>query len=100
MKREASKFFSGAFAALAFAHAAYAVITSRAMIEDIVFLGRRWGVGFVWTEAGVYSAISLALGYLGWFAKTPPGQQLPDPSRGTSGGPAAAENDDAHLVGR
>ena len=29
-------------------------------------LGRKWGVGFMWTEAVIYSAISMALAYRGW----------------------------------
>lgn len=66
MNREVCKFFSGSFAALAYAHAAYAVATSRGIINEPVFLGRRWGVGYMWTEAAVYSAVSLALGYVGW----------------------------------
>jgi hypothetical protein len=69
MKREACKFLSGSFAALAYAHAGYAVATSRGIINEPVFLGRRWGVGYMWTEAAVYSAISLALGYVGWHSK-------------------------------
>lgn len=70
MKREVCKFFSGSFAALAYAHAAYAVATSRGMIDEPVFLGRRWGVGYMWTEAVVYSAVSVALGYAGWGNRT------------------------------
>lgn len=66
MNREVCKFFSGAFAALAYAHAAYGVATSRGIINEPVFLGRSWGVGYMWTEAAVYSAVSLALGYVGW----------------------------------
>lgn len=66
MNREVCKFFSGSFAALAYAHAAYAVATSRGIVDEPVFLGRRWGVGYMWTEAAVYSAVSLALGYVGW----------------------------------
>lgn len=69
MKREFAKFFSGAFAALAYAHAAYAVATERGIINEPVFLGRRWGAGYMWTEAAVYSGVSLALGYAGWIAK-------------------------------
>jgi hypothetical protein len=69
MKREACKFFSGSFAALAYAHAAYAVATDRGIISEPIFLGRRWGVGYMWTEAAVYSAVSLALGYFGWMSK-------------------------------
>lgn len=66
MNREVCKFLSGSFAALAYAHAAYAVATSRGIISEPVFLGRRWGVGYMWTEAAVYSAVSLALGRRGW----------------------------------
>ena len=66
MNREVCKFFSGSFAALGYAHAAYAVATSRGIINEPVFLGRRWGVGFMWSEAAIYSALALALGYVGW----------------------------------
>ncbi len=68
MNREACTFFSGAFAALAYAHAAYAVATSRGIISEPVFMGRRWGVGYMWSEAAVYAAVSGALGYAGWLA--------------------------------
>jgi hypothetical protein len=78
MKREVCKFLSGSFAALAYAHAAYAVATDRGIISEPVFLGRRWGVGYMWTEAAVYSAVSLALGYVGWIAK--PQEQLQKPA--------------------
>ena len=77
MKREVCKFFSGAFGGLAYAHAAYAVATSSGMIDEPVFRGRRWGVGYMWTEAVVYSAISLALGYAGWIAKAEERLQKP-----------------------
>jgi len=69
MNREACKFFSGAFAALGYAHAAYAVATSQGVINEPVFLGRRWGVGFMWTEAVIYTALALALGRIGWGAE-------------------------------
>jgi hypothetical protein len=78
MNREVCKFFSGSFAALAYAHAAYAVATSRGIINEPVFLGRRWGVGYMWTEAAVYSAVSLALGYVGWISR--PQEQLQEPT--------------------
>ena len=78
MNREVCKFFSGSFAALAYAHAAYAVATSSGVINEPVFLGRRWGVGYMWTEAAVYSAVSLALGYAGWISKP---QQEPEKPR-------------------
>lgn len=67
MKREVCKFFSGSFAALAYVHAAYAVATSRGIINEPVFLGRRWGVGYMWTEAAVYSAVSV------WYLATSAG---------------------------
>ncbi len=51
-----------------------AVATDRGIINEPVFLGRRWGVGYMWTEAAVYSAVSVALGYVGWIAK--PQEQL------------------------
>jgi hypothetical protein len=66
MNREVSKFFSGAFAGIAYAHAGYAIAASNGIIDKPIFLGRKWGVGFMWTEAIVYTAISVALGYLGW----------------------------------
>lgn len=69
MNREVCKFLSGSFAALGYAHAGYAVATSRGMINEPIFLGRRWGVGYMWTEAVVYTAVSLALGYVGWSSK-------------------------------
>ncbi len=66
MNREISKFFCGAFAGIAYAHAGYAVAASAGIIDEPIFLGRKWGVGFMWTEAVVYTAISAALGYAGW----------------------------------
>lgn len=66
MNREASKFFSGAFAGIAYAHAGYAIAASNGIINEPIFLGRKWGVGFMWAEAVVYAAISAALGYAGW----------------------------------
>ena len=78
MNREVCKFFSGGFAALAYAHAAYAVATSSEIVDEPVFLGRRWGAGYMWTEAAVYSAVSLALGYIGWGSK--PQEQLQKPA--------------------
>lgn len=84
MKREVCKFFSGSFAALAYAHAAYAVFTSRGMINEPVFLGRRWPVGYIWTEAAVYSAVSLALGYVGWLSKSE--RRKEDPTMASTNG--------------
>ena len=83
MNREACKFFSGSFAALAYAHGVYAVATSRGVISQPVFLGRRWGVGYMWTEAVVYTAISVGLGYLGWGRKgQAPQPQVAAPTAG------------------
>ncbi|UXA05822.1 hypothetical protein KXD96_23455 [Mycobacterium sp. SMC-2] len=61
-----SKFFCGAFAGIAYAHAGYAIAASAGIVDEPMFLGRKWGVGFMWTEAVVYTAISAALGYAGW----------------------------------
>jgi hypothetical protein len=69
MNREVCKFLSGSFAALGYAHAAYAVATTRGIINEPVFLGRRWGVGFMVSEAVIYSALAAALGYAGWGGK-------------------------------
>lgn len=66
MNREVCKFLAGSFAALGYAHAAYAVATTRGIINEPVFLGRRWGVRYMWIEATLYAAISVALGYMGW----------------------------------
>lgn len=90
MKREVCKFFSGSFAALAFAHAAYAVATSRGMIDEPVFLGRQWGVGYMWTEAVVYSAISVALRYASW-GNRPTRRQDESPSSPAAEQPSTAE---------
>ncbi len=66
MNREVSKFFCGAFAGIAYAHAGYAIAASSGIIDEPIFLGRKWGVGYMWTEAVVYTAISATLGYFGW----------------------------------
>ncbi|BBZ71605.1 hypothetical protein [Mycobacterium paraseoulense] len=66
MNREVSKFFCGAFAGIAYAHAGYAIAASSGIIDEPIFLGRKWGVGFMWTEAAVYTAVSAAFGYAGW----------------------------------
>jgi hypothetical protein len=91
VKREACKFFSGAFAALAYVHAAYAVAASRGIINEPVFLGRKWGVGYMWAEAALYSTASLAFGYAGWVATS---QEQPNStlyaSNGQSSQPARA----------
>jgi hypothetical protein len=99
MNREVCKFFSGSFAALAYVHAAYAVARSRGIINEPVFLGRRWGVGYMWTEAAVYSAVSLVLGYVGWSPKARAQQQEPTTSatEGQSKQPVGAD-DQSQLV--
>ena len=66
MNREVCKFLSGTFAGIGYAHAGYAVATSSGIMNEPIFLGRKWGVGLMWTEAVVYTGISVALGYLGW----------------------------------
>ena len=99
MKREVCKFFSGSFAALAYVHAAYAVATSRGIINEPVFLGRRWGVGYMWTEAAVYSAVSLVLGYVGWSSK--PQARLQAPTTSATDGqskPPVGAGDQSQLV--
>lgn len=101
MNREVCKFFSGSFAALAYAHAAYAVATSRGIVDEPVFLGRTWGVGHMWTEAAVYSAVSLALGYFGWISKPQAQQQEPTTSGvDAQGSQAAGAVDQSRLVTR
>ncbi|MEZ0350916.1 hypothetical protein [Mycobacterium sp. pR1184] len=101
MKREVCKFFSGAFAALAYAHAAYAVATDQGIINEPVFLGRRWGIGFMWTEAAIYSVLGLVLGYFGWISKP---QELLEKSDtiapGAKSRQPVSEGDGAQLVGR
>ncbi|WP_233214628.1 hypothetical protein [Mycobacterium sp. 4858] len=77
MKRDVCKFLSGSCAALAYVHAAYAVATKRGIVDEPVFLGRSWGVGYMWTEAAVYSVASLALGYVGWISKPQEQPQKP-----------------------
>lgn len=83
MKREVSKFFCGAFAGIAYAHAGYAIAASAGIIDEPIFLGRKWGVGFMWTEAVVYTAMSVALGYVGWRSKA---QELQEVSASATDG--------------
>ncbi|MDP7701444.1 MULTISPECIES: hypothetical protein [unclassified Mycobacterium] len=78
MNREVCKFLSGFFGALGWAHAGYAMATSAGLVSEPTFLGRRWGVGYMWTEAAVYTAIGAGLGYLGWFAAAE--EALPQPA--------------------
>lgn len=71
MNRDAYKFLAGATAALAYTHAAYAVAAAKGIINEPVFLGRKWPIGFMWTEFGIYSALSLWLASRGWRKSTP-----------------------------
>ena len=82
MKREACKFFSGAFAGLAYAHAAYAVAISSGVMSEPVFRGRRWGAKYAWIEAAAYAAAGLALGYAGWRSTS---DSVPQRAMGVSG---------------
>ncbi len=68
MKSDAYKFLSGSAAAMAYAHAAYAVAASKGIMNEPVLFGRKWGFKFAWVEVAIYSAISLALAYRGWLA--------------------------------
>ncbi len=68
MNREVYKFLAGATAGLAYTHAAYAVAATKGIINEPMFLGRKWTVGFMWTEVAIYSALSLGLAYRGWRA--------------------------------
>lgn len=72
MNRDAYKFLSGSAAALAYAHAAYAVAASKGIMNEPVLFGRKWGVGFAWAEVAIYSAVSVALAYRGWPAAREP----------------------------
>ena len=74
MRGDGFKFLAGAAAAMAYTHAAYAVAVSRGVINEPIFLGRKWGVGFMWTEAAVYSAAGLGLAYRGWRRDSHAGQ--------------------------
>ena len=70
MKRDAYKFLAGSAAALAYAHAAFAVAASKGIMNEPVLWGRKWGVEFAWAEVAIYSAISLGLAYRGWLAES------------------------------
>ena len=66
MRGDAFKFLAGSAAAFAYAHAAYAVAVAKGVINEPVFLGRKWPIGLLWAEAAVYSAVGLGLAYKGW----------------------------------
>ncbi len=40
--------------------------TNRGIINEPVCLGRRWGVGFMLSEAAIYAVLAAALGHAGW----------------------------------
>lgn len=65
MSRAAYTFASGAFAGLAYTHVGYALAVQRGWVNEPIIRGRTWGIGLIWTEAVVYSAISVALGMRG-----------------------------------
>lgn len=66
MKRDAYKFLAGTTAGLAYTHAAFALAAAKGIMNEPVFMGRKWKVGFMWTEAAIYSALSLWLAFRGW----------------------------------
>jgi hypothetical protein len=68
VNRDTYKFLSGSAAALAYAHAAYAVAASKGIMNEPVLFGRKWGFKFAWAEVAIYTAISLALAYRGWLS--------------------------------
>ncbi|MEM6109905.1 hypothetical protein AAHS21_27300 [Mycobacterium sp. 050272] len=101
MKREVCKFFSGAFAALAYAHAAYAVATDQGIVDEPILFSRRWGIKFMWTEAAIYSVLGLVLGYFGWISK--PQEPLDKSDLFATNGQSAqpvGSGDGSRLVGR
>jgi len=83
MNREVCKFLSGSFAALGYVHVAYAVATTRGIINEPVFMGRRWGVGFMLSEAAIYSVLAAALGYAGWGGRSHGGGASPEGAKPT-----------------
>lgn len=66
MNRDVIKFGSAVAATMSYVHVAYAIAAAKGIVSIPVFLGRKWGVGKMWTEAVVYAAIGIGLGYLGW----------------------------------
>ena len=60
------------FAGFAIEHALIAVFISQGALNQTHYFGRDWGAGSAWFGAGLYLALSLWLGYLGWrSAKSP-----------------------------
>jgi hypothetical protein len=80
MKRELCKFLAGVVAGLAYVHVAYAVAVSRGILNEPIFLGRKWRLEYICAEAGAYSVVSLGLAYCGWFRKPREELQVSRPS--------------------
>jgi hypothetical protein len=99
MKRELCKFLAGAVAGLAYAHVGYAVAVSRGMLNEPIFLGRKWKTEYLWAEAGAYSVVSLRLAYCGWISK--PQEQLQKPTTSATDGqskqPVGAGEQSQHV---
>ncbi|KZS73214.1 hypothetical protein A4G26_23810 [Mycobacterium kansasii] len=73
--------------------------TSRGIVDEPVFLGRRWGVGHMWAEAASYSAVSLALGYAGWISKPQaPQHESTTSDTGEQSGQRLSSADPSQLV--
>lgn len=81
MSRDIFKFLCGAAVAGTYVHVFYAVAIKRGTISVPIWRGREWGVGKILTEAVVYGAISVVLGYLGW---RPERREMPQPESSRS----------------
>ncbi|WP_156690055.1 hypothetical protein [Mycobacterium sp. Marseille-P9652] len=92
MKREACKFLSGSFAALACVHVVYAVAIAAGTVSAPLLVGISWGAANMGSEAAAYIIASGALAYVGWVAK-------PRRTLGTSNMPPA-EGPRAEAVAR
>lgn len=68
MTRDGYTFLAGSAAGLAYAHAGYALAASKGIITEPLFLGRKWRVRYMWIEAALYSALSIAMAVRGWRA--------------------------------
>ena len=66
MKRDVLKFLCGAAAAATYGHVVYAVWTAKGKISVPIWKGREWGIGKMLTEAALYAAAAVGLGYLAW----------------------------------
>ncbi|MBU3706621.1 MAG: hypothetical protein FGM50_08055 [Mycobacterium sp.] len=76
MKSDVLKVLFGAAVAACYGHLTYARWTAKGMITVPVFKGREWGVGKMLTEAAVYGAISVGLGFLAWRPKPREAREL------------------------